>query len=87
LSDIREENIQDIGYVFLEDEESGEQILVNTSDETFRNNYKQAIINRNKDLQEKMNKLKVDLVQINTSEPFHVPIMKFFKLRERRMVR
>ena len=36
LSDIRESELPDIGYTMLEDMESGEQLLVNTSDTNFR---------------------------------------------------
>ena len=36
LADIRESELPDIGYTMLEDMESGEQLLVNTSDENFR---------------------------------------------------
>ena len=36
LSDIRESELPDIGYTMLEDIESGEQLMVNTSDASFR---------------------------------------------------
>jgi uncharacterized protein (DUF58 family) len=87
LTDTREENIPKIGYVFLEDEESGEQILVNTSDENFRKTYKEHIDKRNQELLNKIKKMKIDIVQIKTSEPVHIPLRKFFILREKRMVK
>ncbi len=85
--DFVEENIPQIGYVFLEDEESGEQFLVDTSDEQFRQLYEQQMKKRKKDLANKMKKLGVDIIEINTSEPFYIPLKKFFKLRERRVIR
>ncbi len=39
LSDAIEKELPDLGYIFLEDEETGEQVLVNTADENFRNTY------------------------------------------------
>jgi len=87
LSDINEEDIPDIGYIFLEDEETGEQILVNTSDENFRKMYASEISKRNQNLIDRMKKIGIDMIQIKTNEPFYIPLRKFFNLRERRMVR
>lgn len=87
LSDVREEDIPDVGYIFLEDGESGEQILVNTADENFREMYAHHIKEKNHELLTKMKKLKADMIQVNTSEPFYVPLRKFFNMREKRMVR
>ena len=87
ISDTREENIPDIGYAFLEDEESGEQILIDTSDENFRRMYANHIRERNQNLITRMKKLKVDMIQVNTSEPFYIPLRRFFAARKRRVVR
>jgi uncharacterized protein (DUF58 family) len=87
LTDTREEDIPKIGYVFLEDEESREQILVNASDENFRKLYREQIDKRNQELLNKIKKLKVDIVQVKTSESFYIPLRKFFISREKRMVR
>ena len=87
LSDSIEKEIPDLGYVFLEDEETGEQILVNTSDEDFRNIYKHQTSKANNDLLKKMKKLKIDIIQLNTDDSFYAPLRKFFALRKKRMVR
>lgn len=87
LSDIREREIPDIGYVLLEDEETGEQMVVNTSDKEFRRTYVNLVKGRSSELSGRMKKLGVDMIQVNTVEPFHIPLNKFFSLRERRMVR
>ncbi|MCP2506612.1 MAG: DUF58 domain-containing protein, partial [Nitrosopumilus sp.] len=41
ISDIREKEIPAIGYAHLEDAETGEQILVNTSDKNFQKQYRE----------------------------------------------
>jgi len=79
LTDIREEEIPDIGYVLLEDEETGEQILVNTADINFRNAYRNQSAERGEELTGRMRELNVDMVQVSTEEPFHVPLRKFFR--------
>ena len=35
----------------------------------------------------KLKKLKTDLIELKTEEPFEIPLRKFFRLREKRMVR
>ncbi len=84
LSDMREQEIPDIGYVFLEDGETGEQMLVDTADENFRTAYSSHMKMKQNELSMKMKRLKVDMIGVNTGEPFHVPLRKFFAIRERR---
>lgn len=86
ITDTREEVIPDIGYVFLEDEESGEQVLVNTADEVFKKNYEKYLTQINNDLVNKMKKLKIDLINIKTTEPFHIRLKKYFALKEKNKV-
>ncbi len=84
LSDPVEEQIPDAGYVFLEDEETGEQLMVNTSDEKFRETYKSKVKEKNNALFKKLKKIKVDFIKVHTGEPFYIPLRKFFALREKR---
>ncbi len=85
VSDVRESDIPDIGYVMMEDGETGEQFLVDTSDERFRQNYVEIMDQRNKLLSEKMKRLKVDMINIRTDQPFEIPLRQFFRLKEKRM--
>ncbi|RLJ03129.1 MAG: DUF58 domain-containing protein [Candidatus Aenigmatarchaeota archaeon] len=87
LLDVNEENMPDIGYVFLEDEETGEQILVNTSDESFRKTYVKEMKRREKKFLNNMKRLGVDVIRVRTDEPFHIPLKRFFNLRKKRMVK
>jgi uncharacterized protein (DUF58 family) len=84
ISDVREENIPDIGYVFLEDAETGEQMLVDTSDLEFRKSYTALANRRSDDLLSRMKRVNVDMIRMKTSEPFYIPLQQFFKMRERR---
>jgi uncharacterized protein (DUF58 family) len=87
MNDVRESEIPDIGYIKLEDEETGEQILVNTSDKKFRNNYTKLINKKNNQLKTMFSKLKIDMLNIKSDEPFEIPLRKFFKIRQSRMIR
>jgi uncharacterized protein (DUF58 family) len=87
LSDITEADIPDIGYALIEDEETGEQVLVNTSDKAFRAAYVKNSAQRTQALEKRMKKLKTDLINVRTNEAFSVPLTRFLKMREKRMVR
>jgi hypothetical protein len=87
INDIREQEIPDIGYIELEDEETGEQILLDTSDPEFRRNYINMIRQKNHELNKKLKKLRIDTIQLKSDEPFEIPLRKFFRTREKRMIR
>ncbi len=87
INDLREHEIPDIGYLQLEDDETGEQILVDTSDPEFRENYSRLTGEHNKSLKNKFKKLKIDSIDLKSHEPFEIPLKRFFALRSRKTVR
>jgi hypothetical protein len=87
INDLREHEIPDIGYVQLEDEETGEQILVDTSDPEFQKNYATLMNEQKKTLTEKFRKLKIDVINLKSHEAFVIPLKQFFAMRMKRMVR
>jgi len=84
VKDKREEALPDIGCVYMEDEETGEQMLVDTSDEAFREKY--AVLQRQKadELRTRLKKAKTGLIEIDAAEPFEKPIRQYFAQREKR---
>lgn len=84
ISDIREQQIPNIGLIELEDEETGEQILLNTSDPAFQQNYSQIVSNNDLFLISNLRKLKIDFIKILSDQDYEVPLRKFFKKRIRR---
>ncbi len=87
MNDVRESEIPDIGFIELEDEETGEQLLLDTSDKEFRENYLTMINDKNRALKNLLLKLRVDMIQLRSDEPFEIPLRKFFRMREKRIVR
>lgn len=87
VSDTRESGLPDVGLIQLEDEETGEQILVNTSDRQFRTNYQRMMAEENLKLASLFRKLKVDTINILTDEPYETPLRKFFKTRKYRVAK
>ncbi len=84
IVDPREMELPNIGYIELEDAETGEQILIDTSDREVRQLFAQktshAMVQRDK-LFKSMN---VDSIAIHTDESYFEPLMKFFRMRAKR---
>jgi len=87
IYDSREEEIPDVGLIELEDEETGEQLLVDTSDPAFRERFFKLKNQDEARLKWKLSKMKIDYIKISTDEPYAVPLRRFFKIRKSRMVR
>ena len=87
ISDNIEKEIPEIGLMELEDEETGEQILVDTSDKEFQENYKRIIKEYENKLNHIFKKYKIDKIEIKTDEPYEKPLKRFFKIRKNRMVK
>jgi len=84
ISDFREQEIPEIGLIELEDEETGEQILVNTSDPVFQKKYTKIVSNNESQMISNLIKLKIDFIKILSDENYAIPLRKFFKKRIRR---
>ena len=83
LSDIRESELPNIGYTMLEDIESGEQLLVNTSDANFRETFTKNSQENSEKIKNDITKLKVEMVNVSEQIPFDKALRKFFNQRMR----
>ena len=84
LADIRESELPDIGYTMLEDMESGEQLLVNTSDENFRDAFTKNSLENSHKIKHDITKIKVEMVNVSEQIPFDKALRQFFDQRMRR---
>ncbi|MCH9658412.1 DUF58 domain-containing protein [archaeon] len=83
IVDPREREIPDVGMIELEDNETGEQILVDTSDREFRNSYSKLIAENDSRFLTSMMKNKIDVVSLSTDQNSFTSMKKFFKKRNR----
>ena len=83
IADPREREIPDVGMIELEDDETGEQILVDTSDKEFRNSYSRLISDNESKFLSNMMKIKIDTVPLLTEQDYSTSLKKFFKRRSR----
>jgi hypothetical protein len=68
----------------LEDIESGEQLMVNTSDASFRDAFTKNSLENSEKIKNDITKLKVEMVNVSEQVPFDVALRQFFNQRMRR---
>lgn len=84
LWDPREVELPDVGIVFLEDAETGEQAYVDTHDAAFRNQFRLAASRREADLGRAFHRAGVDVMSLSTSEDLVSAIVRFANSRQQR---
>lgn len=85
LTDPLELNLPNSGIVRFQDSESGEDFLLDTSDQASRREYALAALKRMKERALLFGSCKVDMVDIRTDVSYQQSLFKFFRARERRM--
>lgn len=84
VTDPREATLPSIGYIELEDAETGEHMLVNTNDRKLLGDYAKFSRMDRKEKRDFMHSSGIDFVEIETDKPYVNSIVEFFKKRERR---
>jgi hypothetical protein len=84
ISDTCEEYIPDVGYVYLEDAESGKQILVNTSDKKFQEKYSELFEKMKNQKQQDLNKIGINMINMENKENFEITFNRYFRNKSRR---
>jgi uncharacterized protein (DUF58 family) len=84
VSDPREFELPDVGWLTLEDAESGQQVELNTSDAEIRRQYNVMAKERQKTLQRIIRSIGIDLLDRLTNASYLQPLLNFFKVRQGR---
>ncbi|MCH8310083.1 MAG: BatA domain-containing protein [Chloroflexi bacterium] len=84
LFDPRERELPDVGFINLQDAETGEWTLVDTADEGTRKNFRTNVLRTKSERERLFRKSNVDEILIRTDRSYIEPIMKFFRVRERK---
>jgi uncharacterized protein (DUF58 family) len=84
LSDAREEALPPVGLVELEDPETGERVVVDTSSSTFQAAFRGVNGSRRARLERSLRRSNVDVIDVETGRPYVKPLMRFFQDRMRR---
>ena len=83
ISDIHETQIPEIGNVYLEDAESGEQILVNTSDKKFQEKYSNLVKKTKMYNEYEIRKLGIDFLNLSNEESFDITFNRYIHSKKR----
>ena len=84
ITDPRESEIPNVGLVELEDAETGEVHLLDTSDPANRQAFAREAARRGLLREKTLRSSKVDPVDIQTNKPYIDPLVRFFKMRAKR---
>lgn len=85
VTDPREKELPNVGWITVEDAESGHQVELNTSDPAIRKGYAEIAEARKKDLHRAIRSAGIDLLDLSTDIPYIQPLLGFFGARKRRM--
>ena len=84
ITDPRENYLPPIGYVHLQDAESGETLLVDTSDKEMIKQLTSHEQKRHENLKKAFHLIGIDTIEIKTDGSLVEPIIRYFKMREKR---
>ena len=87
VDDSREINVPDAGWVELEDAESGQRVLLNSSDAATRHRVLAAATQHIQEREKKLTRAGVDRISLHTNIPYGVPLRRAFAERARRLRR
>ena len=73
-----------VGLIELADAETGEIVLVDTSNRRFRNQYGERSAGRFGELKNMLKSINVDSISISTDKPYIHDLVQFFHMRHRR---
>ena len=84
ITDPRELEIPNVGFVELEDAETGEITLIDTADRKMMERFNRFNVKNMEERAKLFRGMGVDLVDVRTDSSYVEPIMKFFRAREKR---
>lgn len=83
LSDRAADELPAVGLVAMNDPETGARVLVNTSSKKVRAAYRKRTLESRRAIDDTFRELKLDVVDIDTTEEFLLPLIGFFRRRAR----
>ena len=83
----RELELPAVGLVALRDAETGRERLVDTGSASFREEVARAGAQRVSDLEHRLRSRGIDFIHVDASSSVVDPLVRFFRMRERRQAR
>jgi uncharacterized protein (DUF58 family) len=85
IVDPREIELPNVGFIELEDTETGEQILIDTKDSEVRKNFHDYSLGEQTNLYMSFRSINLDNIRILTDRSYVEPLMAFFKARAKKI--
>jgi len=85
LKDRRESELPSVGLMEVEDCETGQTMMVDSSDPGLQKHFKKKAEEREEKLDRLFKTIGVDKIEIAAETSYVEPLMKFFKIREKRL--
>lgn len=84
INDEHEDELPDLGMIPLHDAETGEEIMVDTSNSRVRKAYRARRLKRKAELKDKFLRSKIDAIEVHTNRSYVRPLINFFRRRMQR---
>lgn len=84
INDKLEDELPDLGLIPLRDAETGDEVLVDTSSEKVRKEYKKKRQVHKAELRDRFLRMKIDTIELETNASYIRPLMSFFRRRVHR---
>ena len=84
MGDPREESLPPVGLVTIEDAETGERKLLDSSSPRVQSIWAEAERRRRESLSRTFRSAGIDTIQIETTRPYDRPLLTFFRTRAKR---
>jgi len=84
IQDPAEQELPDVGGIFVRDPESDEQLWVDTSDPALRKAYRDLVARQREQVAGALRAAGVDAMELSTAEPLVDPLIRFIQYRRRR---
>ena len=85
IADPRELELPEVGRIVLEDAETGERLLVDTSDRRTRVRYATEVGGWHEDLPAGFRRFGIDTIALQTNQDYVPALRRFFATREHRL--
>src|SRR5207245_1299569 len=83
ISDPAEQELPDVGGLFVRDPESGQQLWVDTSDARLRETYRALATRQRAAVAAALHMAAVDALELSTAAPLHSPMLRLITYRSR----
>lgn len=85
ITDPREIDLPNVGILRLNDAETNEDFVIDTSNANFRKRYRENSLQRIKQRERLLRSINVDSIDLRTNVAYAKELIKFFRKRERRL--